>query len=138
MSDVSVKSWEADHIDFVKTKEGYENEFKPSTQRDPTRDLLFAEVNGNVVAFAEISLLLDAGDGIMRDPELHFDGERLLFAWRKTRRRMGTKHQHATATKNYQIYEYNLRTKALRQLTASTTYGASLPIKNSMRLTVEA
>jgi len=57
MSDVSVKSWEADHIDFVKTKEGYENEFKPSTQRDPTRDLLLAEVNGNVVAFAEINLI---------------------------------------------------------------------------------
>lgn len=56
MSDVSVKSWEADHIDFVKTKEGYENEFKHNTRRDPTRDLLFAEVNGSVVAFAETGL----------------------------------------------------------------------------------
>lgn len=76
-------------------------------------------------AFATDSMLLDAGDGIMRDPELHFDGERLLFAWRKTTESVGTTFTHATATKNYQIYEYNLKTKAIKQLTDDTTYGAS-------------
>ncbi len=56
MSDISIKSWEADHIDFVKTKESYEDEFKHDTHGDPTRNLLFAEANGSVVAFAEASL----------------------------------------------------------------------------------
>ncbi len=56
MSDICVKSWEADHIDFMKTREEYENEFKHITHKDPARDLLFAEVNDVVIAFAEIGL----------------------------------------------------------------------------------
>ena len=69
-------------------------------------------------------LLFDAQKGIVRDPELSFDGKKLLFAWRKTNSGANTTGAMAPATGNYKIYEMELATRQLRQLTTDETYGA--------------
>ena len=68
--------------------------------------------------------LFDAKNGIVRDPEVSFDGKRMLFAWRQTNKGINTTGQIAPATGNYKIYEMNLATRAVRQLTTDETYGA--------------
>lgn len=73
--------------------------------------------------FAKEILLKDAKNGILRDPELSFDGKRLLFAWRKTSKH--TNSSYASDTGNYQIYEMDLATGDTRQLTTDETYGAN-------------
>ena len=80
--------------------------------------------------FAKTSVVFDAKDGIARDPDLSFDAERLLFAWRKTRDHFATvkdihENRDAPKTGNYQIYEMELATKNMRQLTTDDTYGAN-------------
>lgn len=78
--------------------------------------------------FAPVRTLLDPGEGMVRDPELSYDGSRLLFAMRPTK-----KHFDSTYSKlargipemNYQIYEMDLASRRTRALTDTTTYGSS-------------
>ncbi len=51
--------------------------------------------------------LLDDPSGLLRDPELSFDGRRLLFAWKKSAR-----------DDDYHLYEMDLKTRDIRQLTS--------------------
>lgn len=69
-------------------------------------------------------LLFDSNNGIVRDPELSFDGKRLLFAWRKTNKTNNTTGAIAPETGNYKIYEMELATREIRQLTDDSTYNA--------------
>ena len=57
MSDICVKSWKADQVDYLKTREDFENEFKHDPEGDPTKDLLFALANSREVGFAVMSVL---------------------------------------------------------------------------------
>ncbi|MCX6873029.1 MAG: hypothetical protein NTW21_04370 [Verrucomicrobia bacterium] len=51
--------------------------------------------------------LLNAGpDGVIRDPDVHFTGQRVVFAWRKS------------AAESYHIWEINVDGSGLKQLTA--------------------
>ena len=51
--------------------------------------------------------LLDAGaDGVIRDPDVHFSGLRVVFAWRKS------------TAESYHIYEINTDGSGLKQLTS--------------------
>ena len=55
----------------------------------------------------EVELLLDAGeDGCIRDPDVHWDGQKILFAWKKSDRE-----------DDYHLYEMDLATRKVRQLT---------------------
>ena len=85
---------------------------------------LAAEQSGN---FAPHTVLFNAQDGIVRDPELSFDAKKLLFAWRLTRNNIGTSSNLTDAPKtgNYQIQEMDLATRRLRPLTSDETYGAA-------------
>lgn len=56
--------------------------------------------------FGEKKVLLDDPDGMMRDVDVSFDRERLLFAWKKSDR-----------LDDYHIHEYSLRDQSCRQLT---------------------
>ena len=76
-------------------------------------------------AFANVSVLKDAEGGILRDPDISYDGKRMLFAWRKTSEHIGTVGRPAPDTGNYQVYEMNLDSKQIRQLTDDSTYGAN-------------
>jgi hypothetical protein len=69
-------------------------------------------------------LLFDSNNGIVRDPELSFDGKKLLFAWRKTNKNMDTNGKLAPATGNYKIVEMTLADRSIRPLTTDETYGA--------------
>jgi len=54
-----------------------------------------------------VELLLDAGeDGCIRDPDVHWDADRILFAWKKGDR-----------NDDYHLYEMDLETRKVRQLT---------------------
>ncbi len=54
-----------------------------------------------------VELLLDAGeDGCIRDPDVHWDADRVLFAWKKSDRQ-----------DDYHLYEMDLKTRKVRQLT---------------------
>ncbi|MCX6927892.1 MAG: hypothetical protein NT154_32490, partial [Verrucomicrobia bacterium] len=55
----------------------------------------------------ETRTLLDAGaDGVIRDPDLHFSGQRVVFAWRKS------------TAESYHIWEIYVNGSGLKQLTA--------------------
>jgi hypothetical protein len=69
-------------------------------------------------------LLFDSNNGIVRDPELSFDGKKLLFAWRKTNKDMTTTGPRAPEKGNYKIYEMDLADRSIRPLTDDATYGA--------------
>ncbi len=53
----------------------------------------------------QIRVLLDDKDGSVRDPQVHYDGERILFSYRKA----GSDYFH--------LYEININGSGLRQLT---------------------
>ena len=52
-----------------------------------------------------VTTLLDAPDGVIRDPRVHWDGDRIIFSMRKCR------------DDSYHIYEINADGSGLRQLT---------------------
>lgn len=58
--------------------------------------------------------LLDAKGGLVRDPELSFDASKMMFAWKKS---LGHK-----KFGEFKIYEIDLATRELRQLTDETTW----------------
>lgn len=95
--------------------------------------------------FAREKVFIDPGEGSVRDPELSFDGKKLLFAMRPTRKHFSgcpiyrkyavyvpapNKGNYLALAlgqpeSNYQIYELDMETKALRKLTSEETYGSS-------------
>ncbi|MBF0197016.1 MAG: hypothetical protein HQL32_04870 [Planctomycetes bacterium] len=82
---------------------------------------LKSEKNGS---FAKVSNLVDSKGGMIRDPNVSFDGKRMLFAWRKTRENISSR-AGAPEKGNYQIYEMEMATGDIRQLTTDETYGAN-------------
>jgi hypothetical protein len=74
---------------------------------------------------AVVSTLIPGEDGIMRDPCLSYDGKRLLFAWRQGEKKLTTRYV-ALPRFNYQIFEMELASGRLRQITSNDTYGASM------------
>ncbi len=73
-----------------------------------------------------VTTLFDAKNGIVRDPEISFCGKKMLFSWRKTNKGFATTYGFAPLTGNYKIYEMDLETRAIRQLTFDDTYGADI------------
>jgi len=54
-----------------------------------------------------VETLVDAGsDGVIRDPDVSYDGKTILFAWKKSRRR-----------DDYHLYEMDVKSRKIRQLT---------------------
>ncbi|KKL57632.1 hypothetical protein LCGC14_2233470, partial [marine sediment metagenome] len=57
-------------------------------------------------AYGKVRTLLEDRDGVLRNPDVSYDGKRLLFAWKK-----------ADREDDYHVYEMDLETEQLRQLT---------------------
>jgi len=57
------------------------------------------------VRTGEVTVLIDAPEGTVRDPQVHYDGRKILFSYRQS----GTEHFH--------LYEINADGSGLRQLT---------------------
>lgn len=70
----------------------------------PDSELLRFTLDGN---YGTTELLLRDPRGLIRDPELSFDAQRLLFAWKKSLKE-----------DDYHLYEMNLATKDVRQITS--------------------
>lgn len=56
--------------------------------------------------WAEEERLLADEDGVLRDPNLHFDGKQLLFSWKKSAKE-----------DDFHLYEMDLATREVKQLT---------------------
>ena len=79
---------------------------------------------GDDYEFKETTLLQD-NDGVFRDPDVSYDGRRILFAWKKSAR-----------GDDYHLYEMDFETRVVRQLTSGQGVadyeGAYLPDGNIM------
>lgn len=60
------------------------------------------------LATGKVTTLLDVPDGIVRDPDVHFDGQRILFSMRRHRE------------DDYHIYEIHADGSGLRQITSGS------------------
>ncbi len=76
-----------------------ERNFRPGTA------LCVLEMDG---IYGKVRTLIDDPKGVIRDPDVSFDGKRLLFAWKKSDR-----------GDDYHLYEMNVATRKVRQLTSA-------------------
>jgi len=83
----------------------------------PGLALCLLEMHGN---YGKVRTLLDSPDGVIRDPDVSFDGKRILFAWKKSDR-----------LDDYHLYEMEVESGRVRQLTFGLGFadyeGAYLP-----------
>ncbi len=56
--------------------------------------------------FGKVRSLIDDAQGVIRDPDVSYDGKRLLFSWKKSAK-----------DDDYHLYEMDLATRKVRQLT---------------------
>lgn len=56
--------------------------------------------------YGKVRTLINSPDGVIRDPDVSYDGKRILFAWKKSDRR-----------DDYHLYEMEAETGKVRQLT---------------------
>jgi hydrazine synthase alpha subunit-like protein len=99
----------------------HERNFKPGSA------LCILEMDG---LYPKVHTLLQDSKGVIRDPDVSFDGKRILFAWKKSDRR-----------DDYHLYEMDGATQNIRQITDGLGFadyeGAYLPnddiILNSTR-----
>jgi hypothetical protein len=69
----------------------------------PGSELCLLEFKGGR---AEVTTLLEDDAGVIRDPNISWDGKKILFAWKKSNR-----------LDDYHLYELDVATRAVRQLT---------------------
>jgi hypothetical protein len=69
----------------------------------PGTELCLLEMQGGR---AVVTTLLDDDEGVIRDPNISWDGKRILFAWKKS-----------NWLDDYHLYEMDVATRAVRQLT---------------------
>ncbi|MFW6255703.1 MAG: hypothetical protein ACOC54_02690 [Candidatus Sumerlaeota bacterium] len=70
------------------------------------------------------AVLYDSNNGIVRDPDVSWDGQRLLYAARPQNSHYGERANFAPENDTYKIYEMNLSSGEIRQLTDNSTYGS--------------
>ena len=79
--------------------------------------LCLLEMDG---CYGRVRTLIDDVDGVIRDPDVSYDGRRILFAWKKSDRQ-----------DDYHLYEMEVETGKVRQLTFGLGFadyeGAYLP-----------
>jgi hypothetical protein len=83
----------------------------------PGSALCLLEMEG---CYGKVRTLIDEPDGVIRDPDVSYDGRRILFAWKKSER-----------GDDYHLYEMEVETGKVRQLTFGLGFadyeGAYLP-----------
>jgi DNA-binding beta-propeller fold protein YncE len=72
-------------------------------QFEPGAALCRLELEG---AECRVRALIEDSDGVIRDPDVSWDGRRVLFAWKKSDRK-----------DDYHLYEMTVATKSVKQLT---------------------
>lgn len=88
-----------------------ERHFKPGSS------LCLLEMDG---LYGKVQTLIDDPQGVIRDPDVSYDGKRILFAWKKSDRK-----------DDYHLYDMDVRSRKIRQLTSGLGFadyeGAYLP-----------
>jgi len=88
----------------------------------PGSGLYILEMDG---VYGKVKTLIDDPKGVIRDPDVSYDGKRILFSWKKSDRK-----------DDYHLYEMNVATKKIRQLTDGLGFadyeGIYLPNGNIM------
>ncbi|MHC4891640.1 MAG: HzsA-related protein, partial [Planctomycetota bacterium] len=83
----------------------------------PGSALCLLEMHGN---YGKLRTLLDSPDGVIRDPDVSYDGKRILFSWKNSDRQ-----------DDYHLYEMEVEIGKVRQLTFGLGFadyeGAYLP-----------
>ena len=106
----------AKHFDFGGSHYSY-TEAQSDAQQErnfkPGSALCLLEL-GEDGQYHERTLIADA-NGVIRDPDVTFDGKKIIFAWKKSDRE-----------DDYHLYEYTVETGDIRQL----TLGSVMPITN--------
>jgi hypothetical protein len=69
----------------------------------PGASLCLLTMNG---LFGQVRKLVDDPQGVLRDPDVSYDGRRVLFAWKKS-----------LNEDDYHLYDYDMETGGVRQLT---------------------
>ena len=69
----------------------------------PGSALCLLDVTGDT---PKVETLIDAPQGVIRDPDVSYDGKRILFSWKKSDRQ-----------DDYHLYEMDAATRKIRQLT---------------------
>ncbi|MGB2809804.1 MAG: hypothetical protein WBC22_18845 [Sedimentisphaerales bacterium] len=86
----------------------------------PGSALCLLEMEG---CYGKVRMLINEPDGVIRDPDVSYDGKRILFAWKKSDR-----------GDDYHLYEMEVETGKVRQLTFGLGFadyeGAYLPNGN--------
>ena len=101
------------HYAYTEGQSDAQNErhFKPGSS------LCVLEMDG---LYGKVRSLADDPEGVIRDPDVSYDGRRVLFAWKKSDRE-----------DDYHLYEINLADGKIRQLTSGLGFadyeGAYLP-----------
>jgi len=80
----------------------------------PGGELSMMTMNG---IWAREETILKDSDGVFRDPDVDFDGKRVLFAWKKSDRE-----------DDFHIYEMDMKTRQVRQITSGLGYADIEPI----------
>ncbi|MDP6636885.1 MAG: hypothetical protein QGG42_18450 [Phycisphaerae bacterium] len=70
----------------------------------PGTALCVLEIDGTQT---KVTTLIDDSNGVIRDPDVSYDGKRILFSWKKSDRK-----------DDYHLYEMDVATKKIRQLTS--------------------
>jgi len=88
----------------------------------PDSELAVLEMDG---IFGEVRTLIEDRTGVIRDPDVSFDGKRILFSWKKSDR-----------ADDFSLYEMDIDSGQVRQLTSGLGYadyeGVYLPDGNIM------
>ncbi len=83
----------------------------------PGASLCIVEMDG---VYGKVRTLIDDANGVIRDPDVSYDGKRILFSWKKSDRQ-----------DDYHLYEMDAASGAIRQLTFGLGFadyeGAYLP-----------
>lgn len=83
----------------------------------PGASLCIMEMQGG---YAKVKTLIDDPQGVIRDPDVSYDGKRILFSWKKSDRK-----------DDYHLYEMDIASGKVRQLTDGLGFadyeGAYLP-----------
>lgn len=80
----------------------------------PGGELSLIRMNG---IWAEEENLLKSPEGVFRDPEVHFDGKRILFSWKKSLKE-----------DDFHLYEMDITSRELKQITHDLGFADIEPI----------
>ena len=101
------------HYAYTEAQSDAQNE----TNFIPGSALCLLEMKNN---YGSVRTLITDPDGVIRDPDVSFDGKRILFAWKKSK-----------TEDDYHLYEMDAETQQVRQLTFGLGFadyeGAYLP-----------